>query len=642
MSFFVIPNSAITHDASAKTLTLGDGYDAITLEQIFYIYDVTNDDEIYDAQTQKYPITLATGVITYTYPGEGKDTDTIIIKCLPLDKDSTGAYINVADEVKTVEDILTDVYDPATHVLNTSVDVVLGDIKFTDGTHTADIDASGNVMVMPGTGAKIIVTDGTHDANVDATNGLDVNVKALPVSFSTGATDATTVRVKLSNEDLTALETITVADGTSVKIYDGVETALVDTSGNLCTVINALGDGTHLVDITASNEMKVLASDGTSVKLYDGTHTADVTASNELKVLSSDGTSVKIYDGTHTADVNDDGTLDVLAKDGTSVKLYDGTETALVDTSGNLMVMPGTGATVEATQSGTWDIGTVTTVTGITNVVHVDDNSSTLSVDGTVAATQSGTWDIGEVTTLPAITGSVTVNDPSTPAQKLAVDGDGKIGVSSLPNVVMGSGTITTVSTVTAVTDITNAVKVSDNDGSLTVDGTVAVSTVSGAVLTRDDFQAQTVAGQGFIMSWNKVDLATAGNTDLVYTTHATKGCHLKSVHVKATAVGDFTLYENLTLDGTPGGTAVTPLNRNRNSAITAQGTALGDPTITSIGTTPLFTLPIAIGDNFFDYGELAAEWLLKDAEDYSFRINNDSGGNGTYTVYVNFYEDSA
>lgn len=33
------------------------------------------------------------------------------------------------------------------------------------------------------------------------------------------------------------------------------------------------------------------------------------------------------------------------------------------------------------TQSGTWNIGTVTTVTGITNVVHVDDNSGSLTVD---------------------------------------------------------------------------------------------------------------------------------------------------------------------------------------------------------------------------------------------------------------------
>jgi len=62
----------------------------------------------------------------------------------------------------------------------------------------------------------------------------------------------------------------------------------------------------------------------------------------------------------------------------------------------------------QAVQSGIWNIGTVTTLTGITNVVSVDDNGSTLSVDGTVAATQSGSWDIG---TLTGITNVVSVDD---------------------------------------------------------------------------------------------------------------------------------------------------------------------------------------------------------------------------------------
>jgi hypothetical protein len=44
-------------------------------------------------------------------------------------------------------------------------------------------------------------------------------------------------------------------------------------------------------------------------------------------------------------------------------------------------------ATHAVSQSGIWNIGTVTTVTGVTNVVHVDDNSSSLTVDGTVSTT---------------------------------------------------------------------------------------------------------------------------------------------------------------------------------------------------------------------------------------------------------------
>lgn len=53
--------------------------------------------------------------------------------------------------------------------------------------------------------------------------------------------------------------------------------------------------------------------------------------------------------------------------------------------------MPGntTGINVNThpvTQSGTWNIGTVTTLTGITNVVHIDDNSGSITVDGTLTS----------------------------------------------------------------------------------------------------------------------------------------------------------------------------------------------------------------------------------------------------------------
>lgn len=72
---------------------------------------------------------------------------------------------------------------------------------------------------------------------------------------------------------------------------------------------------------------------------------------------------------------------------------------------------------VTVTQSGTWNIGTLST---ITNVVHVDDNAGSLTVDGAVAATQSGTWDIATVTTLTGITNVVHVDDNS---GSLTVDG---------------------------------------------------------------------------------------------------------------------------------------------------------------------------------------------------------------------------
>ena len=72
------------------------------------------------------------------------------------------------------------------------------------------------------------------------------------------------------------------------------------------------------------------------------------------------------------------------------------------DASGSLTV----DGTVAATQSGTWNVGAVTT---ITNVVHVDDNSSTLTVDAPVGTPVFVRLSDGAaaITTLPVSLASV-------------------------------------------------------------------------------------------------------------------------------------------------------------------------------------------------------------------------------------------
>jgi hypothetical protein len=179
-----------------------------------------------------------------------------------------------------------------------------------------------------------------------------------------------------------------------------------------------------------------------------------------------------------------------------------------------------------AAQYGTWNVGTVTT---ITNVVHVDDNSgsltvddggSSLTVDGTVAATQSGTWTVqpgntanttawlvtGTGGTFPAtqsgtwnitnITGTITL--PSGAATSAKQPGLGTAGtaaadvitiqgIASMTPVLVTASiasaqTLATVTTVGTVTTITNVVHVDDNSGSLTVDDGGGSLTVDGTV----------------------------------------------------------------------------------------------------------------------------------------------------------------
>jgi hypothetical protein len=73
---------------------------------------------------------------------------------------------------------------------------------------------------------------------------------------------------------------------------------------------------------------------------------------------------------------------------------------------------------------------------GSANPMPVSDNGGSLTVDGTVAATQSGTWNVGTVTTVSAVTTVTTVTTV---------------------------GTVTNVGTVAAVTAITNALPTGAN-----------------------------------------------------------------------------------------------------------------------------------------------------------------------------------
>lgn len=144
-----------------------------------------------------------------------------------------------------------------------------------------------------------------------------------------------------------------------------------------------------------------------------------------------------------------------------------GTPIPVSDNSGSLTVDNGGTFPVQAAQSGTWNVGTVTTVT---NVVHVDDNGSTLTVDGTVAATQSGTWNVG---TLSTITNVVHIDDNS------------------------------------------STISIDDGGSTITVDGTVAV-TNGGTFATQVDGAALTA------LQLIDDPVATLGTT--TYTETSTKG----------------------------------------------------------------------------------------------------------------------
>ena len=94
---------------------------------------------------------------------------------------------------------------------------------------------------------------------------------------------------------------------------------------------------------------------------------------------------------------------------------------------------------------------------------------ATQPVSGTIAATQSGTWNIGSITTLPAVTiaasQTIAVTNAGTFAVQATQAGTWNIGtITTLPAITLAAAqTLATVTTVTAVTAITNALPAGTN-----------------------------------------------------------------------------------------------------------------------------------------------------------------------------------
>ena len=258
----------------------------------------------------------------------------------------------------------------------------------------------------------------------------------------------------------------------------------------------------------------------------------------------------------------------------TPVPISDGAGSLTVDGTVAVSAVAGT---VAATQSGTWNIGTVTAVTGITNAVAVTDNSSTLSVDdgggaltvdGTVAATQSGTWNIGTVTAVTGITNAVAVTDN---AGSLTVDGtvtanlaagtnnigdvdvltiaagDNNIGNVDIVTVpaplsTTGGGTEATALRVTIATDSTGVLSIDDNGGALTVDGTITAdlgATDTGnlaAIKTAVEIIDNAIAGTEM-----QVDIVASlpAGTNAIGKLAANSGVDIGDVDILSIAAGD-------------------------------------------------------------------------------------------------------
>lgn len=126
----------------------------------------------------------------------------------------------------------------------------------------------------------------------------------------------------------------------------------------------------------------------------------------------------------------------------------------------------------------------VTVASDSTGVLSVDDNGGSLTVDGTVAVTGVATD-----AKLDTIIGHVDGLETALTAANASI-----ASTAVMDDVVFGGGTEAAAQRVTIATDSTGVLSVDDNGGSLTVDGTVAVS---GTVAVTDNAGSLTVDNGG-------------------------------------------------------------------------------------------------------------------------------------------------
>ena len=149
-----------------------------------------------------------------------------------------------------------------------------------------------------------------------------------------------------------------------------------------------------------------------------------------------------------------------------------------------------------------------------------------------------------------------------------------------------------------------------------------------------------------FFESYNKFTLA-AGATRLV-TIKPAAGTYLHYRPTNLVTSADkvtIEFYEGATVTANTG-TAVTPSNHNRNSALTSVVTLLDAPTVTANGIKfAQVYIPGATGTGGTrtgaSAGESESEWVFKPDTQYAIKVTNGSSGSNDIQINFQWYEES-
>jgi hypothetical protein len=389
--------------------------------------------------------------------------------------------------------------------------------------------------ILPGTGQTVRSVD-----------RAGVKSQVVLLDLNTGGSEAL-----LNGAIPTTSAASSQADGHSANIGLLADADTASTLTGLLKKLKALFSGGLPAALGTQGALKVEGvASGTAVPI-SGTVTVTQSTAANLKVDAS-GAAVPVTDNGGNLSIDDGGnsiTVDAPVGTPAFVRLSDGAAAistlpvSLASVPSHAVTNAGTFA-VQAAQSGTWNVGTLTT---ITNVVHVDDNAGSLTVDNggtfavqaTVAAAATNIAKAEDVASADADVGVPAMAiRKAAPANTSGTDGDyemlqisaGRLWASATIDAALPAGA--------------NAIgKLAANDG---VDvGDVTINNASGAssVNIQDGGNSITVDGtvtvQQSTASNLKVDLSgTAANATALNTSDASTGSTGSAVPAKAISVG--------------------------------------------------------------------------------------------------------
>jgi len=416
-----------------------------------------------------------------------------------------------------------------------------------------------------------ITSGNASPLQLDSAGNLLVNVKAGSSGNAAASATGSAVPASASYTGVNIAGNLVGVTGFSLTNSKAMATAIVDASGNQIT---SFGGGSQFAMGSAQSSSAL----GTIALGYDGTNVRGLStnSSGQLNVIFPSAQAVTLASTTIT---------------GTVATTQSGTWTNTVTqaTASNLnATVVGTGTfAVQAAQSGTWNIGTLTTVTNpvtvvgdsasgasnagnpvkiggafnttqptVTNGQTVDAQMTargaqivatgvdtfTVAVSGTAAVTQSGTWNIGTLTTITnavtvsqataanlnaTVTGTVAATQSgtwtNTVTQATAANLNATVvqATGSNLHVVVDSGTIT--ASAGALADLVgstgtlnalNAAATINAFGYLAVGGFLAAGTLIGTIVPEVSFDGGTTWTSTYFDTGNKVPSIVFGSAN--------------------------------------------------------------------------------------------------------------------------------